>query len=323
MTTPGDSRPRRPAVRRPFPAEERRRVLRTLFVESEDRWRFRFGFLLALSVGIAVMGLSLDSSAVVIGAMLIAPLMRPVMATAAAVAMGWSRRLTLAATTVVLASAGSVGLAWLLASFLPDGDLTHEILTRTSPDARDLLVALAAGAAGAYATVREEMSAALPGVAVAVALVPPLATTGLVLEAGQGGLAEGALLLYLANLVAIILSGIAVFLATGFVPVPRLAQVTPRVLGGVAMATIATVAVGVPLTKASAISIQRAKITQAVTTDVLAWLGSGTDLDLSGVSVDKAHVRVDLTGSRPPPPADSLADALADVLGPGVTVELR
>lgn len=100
-------------------ARERRRVLRTLFAEGDDRWRFRFGFLLALSVAIAVMGLSLDSSAVVIGAMLIAPLMTPVMATAAAVAMGWSRRLTVAATTVVLASAGSVGLAWLLASFLP------------------------------------------------------------------------------------------------------------------------------------------------------------------------------------------------------------
>jgi uncharacterized membrane protein len=76
-------------------------------------------------------------------------------------------------------------------------------------------VALAAGAAGAYATVREEVSAALPGVAVAVALVPPLATAGLVLEAGQVELAKGALLLYLANLVAIMSSGIAVFLATG------------------------------------------------------------------------------------------------------------
>jgi uncharacterized hydrophobic protein (TIGR00271 family) len=298
-------------------------VLRVLFPEDQDRWRFRLGFLLALSVTIAVMGLSLDSSAVVIGAMLIAPLMTPVMATAMAVAMGWSRRLSVAATTVVLASAGSVGLAWMLAGFLPNGDLTHEILTRTSPDARDLLVALAAGAAGAYATVREELSAALPGVAVAVALVPPLATAGLVLETGQTELAEGALLLYLANLFAIILSGVAVFLTTGFVPVPRLTRATPRVVGGVAMATVATVAVGIPLTKASAASVQRAKIAKAVTTDVLAWLGARTDLELSDVSVDGAHVRVDLVGSKPPPPAHSLADALADELGPRARVELR
>lgn len=112
-------------------------------------------------------------------------------------------------------------------------------------------------------------------------------------------------------------------MATGFVPVPRLAQVTPRVMGGVAMATVATVAVGVPLTKASTISVQRAKTVRAVTTDVLSWLGAGTDLDLAAVSVDGSRVRVDLVGSKPPPPADLLADALADVLGPRVEVELR
>jgi uncharacterized membrane protein len=135
-TGSGNGHQRRAAKRGTYAPEERRRVLRLLFAESDDRWRFRFGFLLSLSVAIAVMGLSLDSSAVVIGAMLIAPLMTPVMGTAAAVAMGWSRRLAVAAATVVLASAGSVGLAWLLASVLPQGELTREMLTRTSPDAR-------------------------------------------------------------------------------------------------------------------------------------------------------------------------------------------
>lgn len=94
------------------------------------------------------------------------------------------------------------------------------------------------------------MSAALPGVAVAVALVPPLAAIGYALALGRSDLAEGAVLLYLANLVAIVLSSVVVLLLAGFVPGYRLATATPRVVAGVAAVVIASSAIGVPLASA-------------------------------------------------------------------------
>ena len=191
--------------------------------------------MLALSVVIAVLGLSLDSDAVIIGAMLIAPLMTPVIGTAAALVMGWPRRLAQAALAVLAGSAGAVGISFALVSVLPAGSqvLTPAVLSRTSPDLRDLAVALAAGAAGAYATAREDVSAALPGVAVAVALVPPLAASGFTLAIGREDLAAGALLLFAANLVAIVLIGSVVLLASGFVPPGRRKAVSGRIRIGV------------------------------------------------------------------------------------------
>ena len=121
--------------------------------------------MLALSVIIAELGLSLDSDAVIIGAMLIAPLMTPILGTAAALVMGWPRRLGQAALAVLAGAAGAVGISFALTSVLPAASqaLTTAVLSRTSPDLRDLAVALAAGAAGAYATARADVSAALPG----------------------------------------------------------------------------------------------------------------------------------------------------------------
>lgn len=211
-------------------------MMRSVWLTPGQAWRLRFSVMLALSVVIAVAGLMADSPALVIGAMLVAPLMSPVLGFSVALSMGWPRHMGHTAATVVAASAGSVALAWLLASTLPAGGtlLTHELVSRTAPTVLDLLVALAAGAAGAYATVRDDASAALPGVAVAVALVPPLAAAGVTLQLGQTGLAKGAILLYLVNLAAIVLASVIVLLVSGFVPLPRLNQVRRRVVAGTA-----------------------------------------------------------------------------------------
>ncbi len=299
--------------------EERGRVMRSLFLSPP----LRFAFLLSLSIVIAVMGLSLDSPAVVIGAMLIAPLMTPVVAFAAAVAMGWPRWMARMGGVVLVASVGSVALAWLLASLLPTSDLTREVLSRTSPDARDLLVAIAAGAAGAYAMVREDLSAALPGVAVAVALVPPLAGIGVVLEAGRYDLAVGAMLLYTANLVAIVVSGVAVLLATGFVPIPHLERVRPRVAAACAGLLGALVLIGVPLTKSLLTAAHHAVKVREASEEVERWLGSAGGLEATRVKVEGQHVIVDVVGHEPPPPARLLAEALADELGSDAQVEVR
>jgi uncharacterized hydrophobic protein (TIGR00271 family) len=281
--------------------------------------------MLALSVVIAVLGLSLNSDAVVIGAMLVAPLMTPLIGTAAALVMGWPRRLAQSALAVLAGSAAAVGISYVLTLLLPaaNQNLTPAVLSRTSPDLRDLGVALAAGAAGAYATARKDVSAALPGVAVAVALVPPLAAAGFTLAIGREDLTGGALLLFAANLVAIVLIGAVVLAVSGFVPAGRLKAASGRIRLGLLTAVAALVLVAAPLTDATLASDSHAQTTQAVNQAAVGWLAPYPSLTLTGASITGTLVTVDVAGSISPPSTASLVKALTGVLGPGVAVGVR
>ena len=195
--------------------------------------------------------------------------------------------------------AGAVGIAFALTWLLPAASqvLTAAVLSRTSPDLRDLAVALAAGAAGAYATAREDVSAALPGVAVAVALVPPLSATGFTLAIGREDLASGALLLFAANLVAIVLVGSVVPVACGFVPSGRLRAAAGRIRAGFVAVVAAAVVVTAQLTATTLASASHAQTTQAVNQAAVSWLGADPALTLTGTSVSGTLVTVDVTGS--------------------------
>ena len=124
----------------------------------------------AVSIAIATFGLLNNSAAVVIGAMLVAPLMTPMMGYSAAMVMAWPRRQAWALTVVSISAAYGIALAILLSLFVPTGSelggLPSEVLARTEPNFLDLFIALAAGAAGAYVTVHPRVGAALPGVVV-------------------------------------------------------------------------------------------------------------------------------------------------------------
>lgn len=310
------------AGRRAMGPEERGRVMDALAMRARSGSSFSFWLMTTLSVTVATMGLSSDSAAVVIGAMLLAPLMTPVLAVAASIAMALPRALRRGAAVVVGATAWSVLVAYLLALGLPDGPLPGEVLSRTSPDLRDLVVALAAGAAGAYATVRRDVSSALPGVAVAVALVPPLAAVGVALEAGEPTLAKGAALLYLANLVAIVAVATVVFLATGFVPARRLALKRGRVALGGAAAAVATVAIAVPLTIATVDAARAGNERDRVRDAVEGWLaGSGSEID--AIDVDGDLVAIHVSGPNPPPATAELELAIEDAVGADAVAEVR
>ncbi|MDH3755428.1 MAG: DUF389 domain-containing protein, partial [Acidimicrobiia bacterium] len=157
---------------------ERRRVTAALFPEGAEfrRFRNRFAALMTMSVLIAVMGLLGDSTAVVIGAMLVAPLMTPVLGVAGALVMGMPRKVATMGLVTLAGAAGAVGLAALVSFVLPGRPepIPSEVLARTAPNLLDLGIALAAGAAGAYSHIRRQAGEAITGVAVAVALVPPL-----------------------------------------------------------------------------------------------------------------------------------------------------
>src|SRR6056297_3077286 len=237
-------------------SEERQRVMTELAIRRPDHGSFRFAVMITLSVIVAVMGMSANSAAVVIGAMLLAPMMQPVLATAACIAMALFGKAFQAFGIVLFATVGSIVLAYVLSALFVNGELPNEVTSRTAPDIRDLVVALAAGTAGAYATVRKDVSSSLPGVAVAVALVPPLGAVGITLEDGSGTLARGALLLYVTNLAAIVLAASIVFVVTGFVPPRRLASTFRGTAFVAAIVAGVVVAIAFPLFRASQTAIE-------------------------------------------------------------------
>ncbi len=186
-------------------------------LEEAAKLHAPFLVLVASSAVIATFGLLLDSPAVVIGAMLVAPLMTPIFSLSVALVRGRTALLRRALSTEAYGVGLSIGVAVVIGLIVPEPELTAEILARTQPTLFDLAVALAAGLAGAFAMVREEISPALPGVAIAVALLPPLATVGIGISMRRWDVAGGAFILFLANFVAIHLVGAGVFYLSGLV----------------------------------------------------------------------------------------------------------
>ncbi len=173
--------------------------------------------LLGISTLIAGFGLLTNSPAVVIGAMLVSPLMMPIFG----VSLGLARTELPLLRNALIAEFGGVALAILLAFLLGLLPLsftsTPEMLARTSPTLMDLFVAALAGLAGCLAMIDERISPALPGVAIATALTPPLATCGLSLASGELAGAWGAFLLFFANFLAILAVSTVIFIMAGFV----------------------------------------------------------------------------------------------------------
>ena len=174
--------------------------------------------LIVLSCIIATLGLLLDSGAVVIGAMLVAPLMSPILAFSLGLVLGDVRLIRLSIEAVFKGVALAVIIAIFIGLLSPFKELTDEIVARTQPTLLDLAVALASGMAGAYALTRKDVSAALPGVAIAAALMPPLGVVGLGLSLGDAQVTGGALLLFVTNIASISLAGAIVFILVGVRP---------------------------------------------------------------------------------------------------------
>ena len=183
--------------------------------------------LVILSCVIATFGLILNSGAVVIGGMLIAPLMSPILSLSLALVRGDARRAGRATLAILLGTGLSVGLSAILGQLVSTSQfnfltqLPTEVTNRTQPTLFDLMVALAGGAAAAYALSKPNLSATLPGVAIATALMPPLCVVGIGISQGRSDLYDGAAVLFLSNLVAIIFAGGLVFTGVGFGPFLR------------------------------------------------------------------------------------------------------
>lgn len=173
-------------------------------VQDEGQFSGRFVFMLLMSGGIAILGLLLSSPAVVIGAMLISPLMGPIIATGFALATGDVHWLKRSARTLLTGALAAILFCALIVFMSPLQTVTPEIAARTRPNLFDLAIAIFSALAGTYAMIRGR-EGAIVGVAIATALMPPLATVGFGLATWNWTVFTGALMLFLTNLVAIAL----------------------------------------------------------------------------------------------------------------------
>ncbi|MBM7090876.1 DUF389 domain-containing protein [Streptomyces sp. S12] len=309
---------------RVLPAAQRRsldELTHDLILSAGDTTSKRSAFwtMLTLAAVIAAGGVLTDSTATVIGAMIIAPLSTPIMG----IALGSvQRRRTGSAVVVLLACLWVIAIGMVMSVALPahyDLLSNSQISSRTSPGLMDLIAALATGLAGAVALARRDVAAVLPGVAIAISLVPPLVVTGVCLGKLSGWLALGSLALFASNLLALVIAGIVVFASLGYAAEADKAAGRPAGRTSAAMALLFVIVL-VPLTANTAATLL-----------INAWTGRAKDAaerwlaDEPGASVTSVdaysrtlHIHVRTPGELPP--VQSLLDQLHGQIPDGIPV---
>lgn len=276
--------------------------------------------LVALATAIAHVGLLMDSAPVVIGAMLISPLLGPIMGFGFGVAIFELALLRRAARSLGAGMVLAILIAILLTWISPIQDVTPSILARVRPNLLDLLVAVFGGIAGAYATVRRE-AISLVGVAIATALVPPLAVVGFSIATLRFDYAWGALLLFITNATAIALMATVTARIRGFGT-----QLSPRQSWAQTTGIVLTlVALAIPLGLRLAANVREARAQSAINRQLQELAGPTARIDRLDSNLAVTPAQVDAVVMAPTY-NDGLQDRFADrvegLLGRSVNVRL-
>ena len=308
--------------------DRREEIADGLYFEDPDRGAKITSYIvmLLLSTALASLAILQDSTAVIIGAMLVAPLMTPIMGCAAGLVAGWRTRVLYSLGVVAASVVAAIGLAWVLAAWIPalvPLGVNSQVLSRTSPTLVDMAIAIAAGAAGAYAVIDDRVSSSLTGVAIAVALVPPLGVVGIALQAGVLVEAAGAFLLFATNLVSIILAASAVFLLVGFTAVRELQRRQMANADVFVAVVVVTLLIMLPLGLTGGRVLTDSRQTATTRDHVKTWLGPESTLQLLRTDVKSNLVDVVLTGSGTPPSVAVLEEVLMRDLGSPVRVRVE
>ncbi|MGK7951258.1 MAG: TIGR00341 family protein [Xenococcaceae cyanobacterium] len=267
---------------------------------------FSFHFMLGLSAIIATLGLLANSVAIIIGAMIIAPLMGPIVGMAYSVAMGNRKLMRRSSLTVLKGIILTIVASWLTASIIGLETVESEILSRTNPTLIDFGIAMAAGMAGAFANTRRSISDAIPGVAIAVALVPPLSVVGIGLGLGEIQIAMGASLLFSTNLVCIIFFSSLVFLFQSYGNIDRAKH-------GLAMSTAVMFFLGVPLTLSMRELIIEKNVRHQISNLIVyeTETFANTDIELISVIPKKDYLAIEIQIAAP---IDSISQKQVDLV---------
>jgi uncharacterized hydrophobic protein (TIGR00271 family) len=273
----------------------------------------RYWILLILSSVIGAAGMVIDSSATVIGAMIIAPLMTPILGVVLASVLGDERNLRRSIFMLASGALVVVVIAALIGHFEPMpvvAATNGEVASRVSPDLFNLVAALGVGAVASLSLVRRDVAGTLPGVAVAISLVPPLSAAGLALESGASGEAFGALLLFVTNVTAILGTGIMVMALYGVRRrhrvEERMEDLSPITRRRAVMATLIMAGVVlVPLSYTS-VHVARMQVTdQRLEAASSAWAAT-QGWELVDVLREGSEVVVYVEGPNPVPYSESL-----------------
>ena len=281
-----------------------------------------FWTLLILSAIIATAGVLSDSTATVIGAMIIAPLSTPIMGMALSIAKLTPGGARTAGRFVLLGGLLVVLIGAAFTLILPGNyDLlgNPQISGRTSPGLLDLIAAVATGFAGAIALARRDVAAVLPGVAIAISLVPPLAVVGVCAGQGSFGLATGALLLFLSNILAMVMAGTLVYTTLGYSGETAAAKGVSRRKAYITISVL-FVLVAVPLLSNTAATYLLSIWTTRVETTADEWIASvpGASIDNVDVVSNTVYIQVQTPGDIPS--AQDLVTSLEGQIPSGVPV---
>ncbi|QOV33945.1 TIGR00341 family protein [Streptomyces ferrugineus] len=281
--------------------------------------RSAFWTMLTLSSVIAAGGVLTDSTATVIGAMIIAPLSTPIMG----IALGSVQRRRNGAVMIVLAACLVVIAFGAVFSLVLPGDYdllsNSQIASRTSPGLLDLIAALATGFAGAVALARRDVAAVLPGVAIAISLVPPLVVVGVCLGSLEGWLALGALVLFVSNLFALVFGGMVVFAALGYGTRAEDAAGRPARHAYAAMALLFVV-VFVPLAANTTLTLLINMWTGRAKDAAQQWLADSPDASVTSVDATSRTLYIHVRTPGDVPPVQPLLDRLEGQVPNGVPV---
>lgn len=287
----------------------------------------QFMVLITLSSAIAALGIITNSTAIVIGAMLVAPLMAPLMGAALSLTMGWPQRFARSIAVAVCGTFIAVGVGFLLGVVSPvliDTAANDQITSRSVPTVLDLAVAAAAGAAGAYGLCRTELSDALPGVAISISLVPPLAAVGISYSQGDYQSGNGAALLYLTNMVAILVLGALVFTLMGVTPIDHLfAQRSQLQALGAAVFTVLVIVTGGLFLNGRSIG-QGAFDQSHISAVVQDAIANDSSIRVEGITVNNDDIEIIFIGPESSrPDVQLIAANIAKELNREVTVTAR
>lgn len=272
-------------------------------IQSSSQWDFDFCALMVLSTLIAAIGLIQNSAAVVIGAMLVAPLMTPLLGLGLALVQG---NPVLARTSIRSIGFGVIVslLVGTLVGLVTPGfvEPSREMIGRGGPGMLDLFVAFASGLAAAYASSRPGLLAALPGVAIAAALVPPIATSGLGLSLGNFDLAFNSFLLFVINMFTIVLASMTSLWAVGLRSIKKAARWRLVVVNAIPLAVLA---LGIFLSTRPIIESHDNQIPAGLVTRIEKQLGSQFNLDSLGLAYDEMGLQLNLmvVGDHAVPPS--------------------
>ena len=285
------------------------------FVILKEGARASEGYLVlvVLSTLLATIGLFANSAPVIIGAMILAPLMAPIISLSMGILRQSGPLVAQSSKTLVIGIILALCFAMLLTLKIPLQNINHEIGSRLSPTILDLGVAIVSGIAGAYAYTRSEVAKSLAGVAIAVALVPPLAVSGMGIGWLDWEVFSGSFLLFTANLVGMILAAAATFLVMGFSPF-HLAK------KGIILSTVFVVVVSVPLVFAFTTMVEEQRIVHTLE----GWKTNGIEIkDVKIRSGTPIYVSVRLLSdvSLQAEQIDQVKQQMENLLGQNIRLE--